>query len=846
MMVRTAKAGFRTKLSPITVSVAMALSVPGFAFAADEAGNAAAAPKVASSEASADELNAIVVTASRGDRTRLESSISVTDATQEAIQNFTPRSEAEVLRMLPGLNLQDTAGPGGNSNIGVRGIPVSTGGSEYVALQEDGLPVTLFGDMQFGNNDYWVRFDNSVDRVEAVRGGSTSTYASQAPGAVINYVSKTGDVEGGSIGLNEGLSFNETRVDYDYGGKIANGLRFHIGGFIKDGKGATDIPYTAERGYQVKLNITKDLNDGKGFIRFNLKRMDDQEPTYTSMPALANLSGNQINSFNQLGNIDARYYASAGLYNQVYPILNGQGTVQNVTMQGIHPTVTSFGIEFQNEFEGGLKVNNKFRWASMSGVFSNNWTGEALTSSVLGSSLNGGTVGSLVYATGPNKGTVYGSPYINNSAQAYVSMNDMGNIVNDLQISKKFNLANSNRLDVKGGWFHMAQTVATDWRINNSLFTLDSTNNPVPLDAFTGAYTNASNHGTQLTAMGLTGFNNQWGGCCGGREYNVTYVDDAPNLDLDLKAADGWDFDAGLRYDRVQASGSSYAPSQGANITLNDALGSASLPAYYTSASPTDIVDYSIHYASWSLGALKQIDADTSMFVRASRGGRANADRMLYSGDFTPSGSLTAGGEHNAINYLTQQELGYKTRGKLNEVRYNFESTLFFAQLTEHNYDFTHQLSIDAVYHSWGLENYGSLHYGHLGLSGSLVFTHSMTESGSTAGQTPGAMPKLTYRISPTYDLENYAVGFSLDGQTSAYTTSGAYFEMPGSMFVNGFAKVRWGDNIEAGVNVNNLFNTLGYRGSGSIAVNLPNSQAIFDNSAVLGRTISGNVRYNF
>ncbi|MFM6853581.1 MAG: TonB-dependent receptor plug domain-containing protein, partial [Sphingopyxis sp.] len=118
--------------------------------------------------ADADANDDIVVTATTGDKTTLRSSISVSQIDQEAISNFTPRSEAEVLRMIPGINPQDTAGPGGNSNIGVRGIPVSTGGSEYVALQEDGLPVTLFGDIQFGNNDYWLRFDGNVDRVEAV------------------------------------------------------------------------------------------------------------------------------------------------------------------------------------------------------------------------------------------------------------------------------------------------------------------------------------------------------------------------------------------------------------------------------------------------------------------------------------------------------------------------------------------------------------------------------------------------------------------------------------------------------------------------------------------------------
>ena len=38
---------------------------------------------------------------------------------------------------------------------------------EIVQIQEDGLPTVLFGDIQFGNNDYWTRFDASVERVES-------------------------------------------------------------------------------------------------------------------------------------------------------------------------------------------------------------------------------------------------------------------------------------------------------------------------------------------------------------------------------------------------------------------------------------------------------------------------------------------------------------------------------------------------------------------------------------------------------------------------------------------------------------------------------------------------------
>jgi outer membrane receptor protein involved in Fe transport len=161
-----------------------------------------AAPALAQDAAAGEEeayADEIVVTASGGDKSQLDTSVSVTSISADMIEQFRPSSEAEIFRMIPGIQVPGTSGPGGNSNIAVRGLPVATGGSPFVQIQEDGLPTVLFGDIQFGNNDYWTRFDSSVERVESVRGGGSTTYASQAPGAVINYISNTGRVAGGFL-----------------------------------------------------------------------------------------------------------------------------------------------------------------------------------------------------------------------------------------------------------------------------------------------------------------------------------------------------------------------------------------------------------------------------------------------------------------------------------------------------------------------------------------------------------------------------------------------------------------------------------------------------------------------
>ena len=37
----------------------------------------------------------------------------------------------------------------------VRGIPLATGGSKFMQIHEDGLPVQEFGDVNFGNADQY-------------------------------------------------------------------------------------------------------------------------------------------------------------------------------------------------------------------------------------------------------------------------------------------------------------------------------------------------------------------------------------------------------------------------------------------------------------------------------------------------------------------------------------------------------------------------------------------------------------------------------------------------------------------------------------------------------------------
>ena len=240
----------------------------------------------------------------------------------------------------------------------MRGLPVATGGAPFVQLQEDGLPVVLFGDIQFGNNDYWTRFDATTATVEAVRGGSATTLASQAPGAVINYISHTGAREGGYLQLSKGIDYNDTKVDFRYGGPLGEDMSFHIGGFFQRGEDQLGVGYTINDSVQVKGNFTKDFADGESFLRLYFKVADTQGINYTGAPALADFDGSSVNNIRAFPGFDGRSQTNYSIFNQSQLILNREGVFERVPINGISTNQKYIGAQLHYVFGDNFTLDN--------------------------------------------------------------------------------------------------------------------------------------------------------------------------------------------------------------------------------------------------------------------------------------------------------------------------------------------------------------------------------------------------------------------------------------------------------------------------------------------------------
>jgi outer membrane receptor protein involved in Fe transport len=827
------KSMLRSCVSAAALAVMAAGAAP--AYAADEQDAAA------SSEEDPTGLDVIVVTASGRNKAQIDSSISVTSVTSQLIEDFKPSSEAELLRMIPGIQVAGTSGPGGNSNIAVRGLPVATGGAPFVQLQEDGLPVVLFGDIQFGNNDYWTRFDASVASVEGVRGGTAATFASQAPGAVINYISHDGAREGGYLQLNKGLGFQETRADFRYGGDLTDTIRFHVGGFFKSGRGPLRADYNVSESIQIKANLTKDFDDGKGYIRFLFKYADTQEPNYTGAPALATLSGGKVTSLEPYPGFDGRRGSNYSIYNQNFLIVNREGALESVEMSGITTNAKALQAQLHYEFTDNITVDNNMRWTSMNGAFTSPFLSAVRRSSIIGSTVNGGTVAQLRYASGPNAGQVYTGTYVDNNVNVRTNIRDIGSFANDFTIAADYDMA-GGKLTARAGWFFMNQKIEMDWHVNKSYREL-SGDNPSQLDLFTAA-------GARLTANGIAGFNNNWGDCCA-RDYELSYTDNAPYVGLDLDT-DSFAIDASARFEMLRASG--YAVG-GSTTEFNTPVSFNGITTQIPTINATgtrEVLNYGRNYTTWTAGALFKASPDTSLFARVSRGGRFNADRQTLSGKFTASGALNLLGQTPSVDFVKQYELGLKHRGDLGGGRYTFELTLLKGDFKRSDYEPTTTAQcptggcvIDTKYRTSGAEMFATYTSGGFNLVATATYTKAKrAAAASTVFSRADGIPDLSYTVSANYDIADIVtVGVSATGQTNAIDGGG--IEYPGKAVFNGVVRVRPIENLELGIQVYNLFDTFDFRGAGGISDNSVNP-VVLGGAPALGRTATVSARFSF
>jgi outer membrane receptor protein involved in Fe transport len=770
-------------------------------------------------------------------RDLLDSAISTSSLDEQAILKFSPRSVSDLLRNLPGVRSDASQGEG-YGNISIRGLPIASTGSKYTQLQEDGLPVLELGDIPFAIADTFVRLDTTLGQVQAIRGGSASTFASNSPGGVINLISKTGVNAGGSIQTTIGLDHESYRTDIEYGAPLSDTLRFHVGGFYRRGNGPRDLGFTAQDGGQIKVNITKEF--AGGYVRIYGKYLNDRTPAYGWMPMLVSGTAEKPIYTNVAG-IDVKRDSLLARNVSTLVGLDGQNNVATRNIHdGQHPVVKSVGFEAKFDV-AGWSVTNRFRYSGIGGSFTVPEFGMISPAAAVQARV-GAAGGTLSYATGPNAGAVISNPSLLNgngllaaTTFASVDYDSLDNFTNDLRAGRSWTIGGGD-LTATAGFYRSRQNSALTYLWGSVIQDVVGGGNSALVNVSTAA-------GVPVTANGQYGFGAAMlGGCC--RETRETTLDvSAPYGSLNFQIGK-LSIGGSLRYDMGEVAGSLVTASGFSSVDINGdgVLSSAERMTSRLNLGSIGQIDYSYNNLSYSASANYRFSQVLSMFGRYSLGARANVDRLISNRFINFNGGALNRPE-NAKDQVRQAEGGVKFRSESAMLNV----TGFWAESADTNLDPRAGQPIERLFRAKGIEVEGGFRRGIASITAGATYTKSKIAkdhvNAALIGAVPENQPDFIFQATPQIETQRFAIGATVIGTTSSYTGNVNRLRLPGFVTTNAFAQLKLSDTLLVSLNASNLFNTLAMTGvaEGEIPAN-----GIVRVRTLPGRTLSATARLGF
>lgn len=314
----------------------------------------AAAP--ADTEAPDAPLAEVIVTGTASpERTRFESSVAISTFNAEDIARKAPASTADLISSVPGFFVESTSGST-QGNVFARGI-IQDGGYRYVGLMEDGIPLYPVFELSFYNPDQFVRLDETIERVEALRGGTSPIFTSGAIGGAINFVTR--DPGASSAGtLKTTISdYGLYQADAFWGGPISDRWGLAVGGYYRESDGIRDPGYTADRGGQLRVKLTRALDSGD--LEIFGKYIDDRSLFAVPLPMMGRPSDPTIAGGGDPGeySLHSKDLARAGL-----PASAAEVGLQGSDLEdGIHPQIGTAGARLTWEFSDTVSIANTLR-----------------------------------------------------------------------------------------------------------------------------------------------------------------------------------------------------------------------------------------------------------------------------------------------------------------------------------------------------------------------------------------------------------------------------------------------------------------------------------------------------
>lgn len=615
------------------VSSRKAFSAMLFTSVATAAFSPAYAQEAATEEA--DENVIIVTGQTTRDRPLITASADITLANRDDIDRKAPRSTADMLELVPGIFVEGTAGQISN-NYSVRGL--QGGGQRFVQLEEDGMPILYGG----GGADFFFDQDLTIDRLEAVKGGSSGVLTVNGAGATINFISRRpsfDDAEG--VAKVTVYDFGYERGELYYSQPLSENIAFSLGGYIQSNPGIRKNTFDYS-GWRIKGMIEAKVGDG-GYVRLSAKGGDVENAYYATMPyAFVNGEVAGIPSLGtQFGNVGGDAFGRVAV--PVSTFAHPGGFREFRYSDGVKTKTTQVRLDADIPLSDTFNVFARARYLDYSydfnGLFPGSGTGNAgLTSAVNYltpgplSPINGLlTLGAVAFPTATRygirnlrTGVVIGS----NQTALLNGLNSNGflqrtTLNHDRIDGKDFGLNVGGRLETESDSFKNSLTVGVMYydvkrkqdqsataSMLNDVRTNSDVYDVVALDASNNVIGTLSDHG--LVSYG------DWGAGIREREdkaFSLYLNDEIAFGDLHIDAGIRWESDSALALDGNQAAVNQPVPA-GLGGVLRD-VGSTFDGTFSTRRKKQDKVAY-------TFGVNYLVTPSLSVYARYAKGFQTN------------------------------------------------------------------------------------------------------------------------------------------------------------------------------------------------------------------------------
>ena len=306
-------------------------------------------------DATATSNDVVIVTGRAGvtERSKVDVSYATTGISDEVLRLQAPISTAEVFKAIPGFWVEASGGEASN-NVRTRGIP--TDGYSSVTIQEDGLTIQHDGGLGWLNADQSFRLDETIGRVEAVRGGPASIFASNSPGGTVNFITRqAGEEAEGMMRVQVG-DYGLYRTDFFYGAPIGDDWGFTIGGFYRSDEGVRDPGFTQNLGGQIRVGLSRKLENGR--IDINVKHIDDNVGFLLPVPLTFDGDGDVA----AVPGFDANFGTLAGPDNRLLSFRSPSGAKDFDLARGTDVSLTALTVKADLDVGAGWRMQNIARY----------------------------------------------------------------------------------------------------------------------------------------------------------------------------------------------------------------------------------------------------------------------------------------------------------------------------------------------------------------------------------------------------------------------------------------------------------------------------------------------------